>query len=848
MVNPNDPNSESGGIPPSEPGSDPSSAQSADSGPISDELFDSLSELLGDTPTNDEPASLPDLDSWSEEPTESPSVPDELGATLDDTTLIQMGPDVETPPLEELSAIGDSLDSAADPTDIPVISEDEGTQPLDAWTDTPSDSGSSVFGDVDDLTSEVSELPDPSVPDIAAAASTDSADILFDPFAASSGEPPVDLTPEVSEPLDSSIPDIAAASTDSADILSDPFAIPSGELPVDLTPEIGEPSDPSLPDIAATTSAGDTLSDPWTETVSEEQLPITPLNAEIEDPTQIQPPEVPTISEPVEEPISLGSTPDDSPLPDPWGDNVEPAGAETLTPETTDFSGSDIPPGVDPAPDFTADVSASAEVPVEPEIEERSFPDDQPLTVGEDAPLSVDAPSPMSEDLPVADSPLPIDTGAIPGSEATPLVASSGFISSDMETDMEDVSTGDAGVDPNVPVEPEEGAAAEIPAVIPPLGGVTGDSASMPEADGLESIPTSDSPSDVTSAPEPDPMPAPEPVAVGSASSARASSGANAGDLGALSDKLPLNRVQAVGLLVAMSTLGTITYFGVTGNQQEPSQAPTSAPSVSSSPLNPNPSANSPAGGSPIASAPSASGDAANGGETANTPGQTPTNQTAAVPQSPTEAIGGLDAPEVIPSQLDISDVPEDHWAYPFIAKLHAQGIIPDYPDGKFQPDKPVTRAELAAQIQRAFVDEPGQRTLTFSDIASDYWAADAIEGAVDKKFMSGYPEGDFQPDKLVPRYEVLVALVSGLELEIPTSPDSSLQRFQDQGQLPDWSKGQIAASTQESIVVSHPEPGLLKPEANATRAEVAAMIYQSLVQSGRLEPIESEYVVTPDS
>lgn len=811
MVNSNDPNSESGGVPSSEPGSDPSNSPSADSGPISDELFDSLSELLGDTPANDEPASLPDLDSWSEEPTEPPPPTEELGATIGDTTLIQMGPDVETPPIEELSGIGDSLESV-DPTDMPLVGEDEGTQPLDDWSETPSDSSSPVLGDLDlpgDLTLEGGELPDPS------------------------------------------LPDISAAPTDSADILSDPFAPPPLEPPVDLTPVVDESSDPNLPDLAASASAGDTLSDPWSEPPADEQPLITPLSAEIEEPTLIQPPDAPTIHEPVEEPISLESTPEESPLPDPWMDDLEPSGAEDpiseiSTPETTDVSGPNIPPVDAPIPDVVADVPASADIPaVESEIEELPIPEDQPLTVGEDASLSEDAPLPIGENLPVAESPLPIDTEASPDSDVTPLTASPGFIRSDIG----DVSTSDVGAVPTDPVDPDV-PAADIPAVIPPLGEMTGEGVSAPEADGLESIPVveSDGESEVPSTPVPDPVPAPEPVAMGSGSS----TGANAGDLGALSGKLPLNRVQAVGLLVALSTLGTITYFGVTGNQQDPSLTPTSDPSVSSSPLNPNPSANSPsgesAGDSPIASAPSVSEDAPSTGETGNTPGQAPTNQTAAVPQSPTEAIGGLDAPDVIPSQLDISDVPEDHWAYPFITKLHSEGIIPDYPDGKFQPDKPVTRAELAAQIQRAFVNEPGQRALTFSDIAPDYWAADAIEGAVDKKFMSGYPEGDFQPDKTVPRYEVLVALVSGLELDIPTSPETSLQQFQDQGQLPDWSKGKIAASTQENIVVSHPDPGLLKPETNATRAEVAAMIYQALVQSGRLEPIESEYVVTPDS
>jgi hypothetical protein len=333
--------------------------------------------------------------------------------------------------------------------------------------------------------------------------------------------------------------------------------------------------------------------------------------------------------------------------------------------------------------------------------------------------------------------------------------------------------------------------------------------------------------------PIPDPLPMPDSgsTAVGSSPPSSAS-----GDLGALSGKLPLNRHQAVGLLIALSTLGTITYLGITGNNAEqPLPLPQTA---TSSPPPPAIASTPPSGNSPTVVPPQP--------ETGNVQSPERPVSRASDDLESKIVVEGSNTPPAVPSQLDISDVPASHWAYPFITKLHAQGIIPDYPDGKFQPDKPVTRAELAAQIQRAFVNEPGQRTLTFSDIASEYWAAKAIEGAVNKQFMSGYPEGDFRPDKLVPRYEVLVALVSGLELDLPSSPTASLQRFQDQAQLPAWSKGKIAASTQGGMVVNHPQPALLEPKANATRAEVAVMIYQALVNKQQLEPISSEFVIVP--
>lgn len=846
MVNPNNPNSEPDGVSPSEPGADPSSSES---GPISDELFDSLSELLGDSPTTDEPASLPDIESWSEasEPTAEtlPSSLEDSGESFEEPTLIQM-PEVDTPLAEELSAIEDSLsgsDATGDLDDILAASTEAGNVPVpDPWADAPEVPLSSLPvepGLPDDLTSGLDE--EPSLPDIETSASVDPSDIVSDPW--------TDPVPTEPTPTDS----IAADLEDQTLIQAPDVQVPS-EAAAESPPDSPQP-----------------ISDPWAD-VSE---PSTPVEAATEE--LLSEPAIPTpeLSEP-----ELDSPPITEPIPEASAESPSIPEASVDETLTTDFP---IPEG-EPLPTG----------------EEASIPVESPLSIDEDSPFATVVPAgpsdiPESAGIPPSPDVISTDLGDIPTRDETatePIPPTSEveipnpeFISSDasdiptgddgpispdvdeevpippispefISSDAGDIPTSEAATEPIPPVEETE-PTAEITTETTPLGGIDNASASTssevidPIEESAEPI-SEISPSETEATPIPA-TPGPEPIAVAPSTRSSTPPESSAGDLGVLSDKLPLNRYQAVGLLVALSTLGTVTYLGVTGNQQDPSLpgASPSSPSASPNPVNDNQSSSNPLSqqNSGIAAFPPSTGEGTpSTGANANPPGQTPNNQTAAVPQTPTEAIGGLDAPAVIPSQLDISDVPEDHWAYPFITKLHAEGIIPDYPDGKFQPDKPVTRAELAAQIQRAFVNEPGQRNLTFSDIASDYWAADAIEGAVDKKFMSGYPEGDFQPDKLVPRYEVLVALVSGLELDIPNSPETSLQQFQDQGQLPDWSKGKIAASTQENIVVSHPDPGLLKPETNATRAEVAAMIYQALVQSGRLEPIESEYVVTPDS
>ena len=208
-------------------------------------------------------------------------------------------------------------------------------------------------------------------------------------------------------------------------------------------------------------------------------------------------------------------------------------------------------------------------------------------------------------------------------------------------------------------------------------------------------------------------------------------------------------------------------------------------------------------------------------------------------PSDPSTEVVGTTQP------LDISDVPTTHWAYPFIKPMFDNGYLPDFPESSFQPDQPVTRAELAAFLNQAFGDVPREGSVrAFVDVPSNYWAAPAIDSAISQGFMNGYPEGDFRPDQAVPRNEVLVSLASGLGLAGPPAPDQTLQAFIDSGAVPAWARAKVAAAAENALVVNYPNRDQLKPAQAATRAEIVAMIHQALVQQGELPTVESEYTV----
>jgi parallel beta-helix repeat protein len=184
----------------------------------------------------------------------------------------------------------------------------------------------------------------------------------------------------------------------------------------------------------------------------------------------------------------------------------------------------------------------------------------------------------------------------------------------------------------------------------------------------------------------------------------------------------------------------------------------------------------------------------------------------------------------------------QGHWAQAYIQALAGLGAIAGFPDGTFRPSDPVTRAQFAAIIAKAFAPTAQKPNSDFVDVRQNYWAYQVIQTAYRGTFLSGYPDRTFRPEERIPRVQVLVSLASGLNLRSDTT--SVLSTYSDAAQIPDYARTAIAGATQKKLVVNYPTPTQLNPNQNATRADVAAFVYQALVNAGRVPPISSPYLV----
>lgn len=108
---------------------------------------------------------------------------------------------------------------------------------------------------------------------------------------------------------------------------------------------------------------------------------------------------------------------------------------------------------------------------------------------------------------------------------------------------------------------------------------------------------------------------------------------------------------------------------------------------------------------------------------------------------------------------ISYTDVPRNAWYYETIQIAKKYGYINGVGENKMDPEGKVTREQAAVIVGRLFKADPGNVSpsdLTFTDRDEiSGWSAGYIKAAADKGFLAGYSDGSFQPNRVVTRAEV---------------------------------------------------------------------------------------------
>ena len=174
----------------------------------------------------------------------------------------------------------------------------------------------------------------------------------------------------------------------------------------------------------------------------------------------------------------------------------------------------------------------------------------------------------------------------------------------------------------------------------------------------------------------------------------------------------------------------------------------------------------------------------------------------------------------------------EGHWAKTALVNAVNNGLLKG-DNGYILPDNNLTRAQMAAVVNRAFGATQMASLAGYTDVPSDAWYYDDMAKAVQMKTFMG-SDGKLTPDANITREQAFVVLARGIART--GAPTSALDKFSDAALVSDWAKDGVASLVAAGYV--NGSNGMLHPQMNITRAEFAQI----------MDNILKNYIKSPDT
>ena len=170
------------------------------------------------------------------------------------------------------------------------------------------------------------------------------------------------------------------------------------------------------------------------------------------------------------------------------------------------------------------------------------------------------------------------------------------------------------------------------------------------------------------------------------------------------------------------------------------------------------------------------------------------------------------------------SDMPaESHWSYKALAAAVDNGLLQGS-GGRLTPENKLTRAQMAAVINRAFGAQDTEDISIYTDVPGTAWYVSDIAKAVRMGTFHGNGT-KMRPEDPISRQEAFAVLARAFKL--PQGDASALDRFTDKATVSAWAVPELAAMAENGYV--NGSNGKLNPLNSITRAEFAQVMYNMI-------------------
>ena len=173
-------------------------------------------------------------------------------------------------------------------------------------------------------------------------------------------------------------------------------------------------------------------------------------------------------------------------------------------------------------------------------------------------------------------------------------------------------------------------------------------------------------------------------------------------------------------------------------------------------------------------------------------------------------------------------DIQPGAWYEDAVQFAYDEGIMTGTSKTTFEPNTTTTRGMIVSILHR-LEGNPVVTEEAFSDVSADDWYGKAVAWASSEGIVGGYGDGTFQPNKAITREEMASILYRYAQYkDQDVSARADLTKYTDADQVGAWAEDVMQWANAEGLINGMTEDTLV-PQGNATRAQVAAMFQRYL-------------------
>ena len=176
-------------------------------------------------------------------------------------------------------------------------------------------------------------------------------------------------------------------------------------------------------------------------------------------------------------------------------------------------------------------------------------------------------------------------------------------------------------------------------------------------------------------------------------------------------------------------------------------------------------------------------------------------------------------------SSLPFIDVDADDWFCEAVQYVYDNGIMNGVGDNRFAPNASLSRG-MIAQVLYNLEQQPAAGSGNFTDVISNAWYADAVNWAAAQGIVGGYGNGQFGPEDNITREQLAAILYRYAQYkgyDVSVGKDTNILSYSDAQQVSEWAVPAMQWACGVGIIQG--SGGALRPQGEATRAEVATML-----------------------